>query len=96
MLLRGQEEGGRSLCSQNRTSGSTGETPRRSRLQASPSPKELEEVIAIGVCNTSRQHGWEGGGEGRATASQNQILPRCQPHTLLLPQIPQTTLTLRY
>lgn len=96
MRLRGHEEGGRSLCSQNKTSGSTGETPWRSRLQASPTPKELEEVIAIGVCNTSRQHGGGGGAEGQASASRNQILPRCQPHTLILPQIPRTTLTLRY
>ena len=33
-------------------------------LQASPIPEELEEVIAIGVCDTSRQHRGQGAGGG--------------------------------
>lgn len=58
--------GGKALCSQNRRDG-------RARERDSPGQaaglshflEELEEVIAIGVCNTSRQHrgrkqgGWE-------------------------------------
>lgn len=33
-------------------------------LQASPIPEELEEVIAISVCDTSRQHRGQGAGGG--------------------------------
>lgn len=50
-----RKEGGFSAA--QRTRRSTRQTPWLCRLQASPIPKELEEVIAIGVCNTSRQHG---------------------------------------
>lgn len=57
--------------------------------------KELEEVIAIGVCNTSRQHRgreqWGRRGEGGEATSQNQILLMCQQHTLaLLPNVPES------
>lgn len=53
--------------------------------------EELEEVIAIGVYNTSGRHRGRGHwGEGGASASQNQILLMCQQHTLvLLLSIPQ-------
>lgn len=35
----------------------------------------LEEVIAIGVCDTSRQHRGREQGDGRVPAAQNPILP---------------------
>lgn len=61
-------------------------------------PKELEEVIAIGVCNMNRQHrGWGRRGEGMSIGcpepSPADTSSHAGPPALAFPR---ATLTLRY
>ena len=61
-------------------------------------PEELEEVIAIGVCNMNRQHrGWGRRGEGMSIGCPEPSPADTSSHTgPPAPAFPRATLTLRY
>lgn len=73
------------------------ETPSGQAAGLSHFPEELEEVIAVDVCNTSRQRRGRQQGDGRVLAAQDQVLPMYQQQTLVPhPAFPGATLPLRY